>query len=301
MEYIKYLFNENAPQSFNSICLSAGSSKGIYQLGALHYLDSINKFSPINTFIGSSIGAVISCLLSCGYKPLELLTLICCDDLNNVLIHNIGLKQIFLEWGAISNKLLKEYIEKAIIDKLSYIPTFEDLYIHFGIIFICSAWCLTSSNHKVYFNYLDTPNVLISDAALASSSLPGVFTKMQIDDHYYLDGGLFDYCPLQFLLDFSEKYLYNNSITVMYTKSPNDNNPIIISSLIDYIKEIAYIPFYMQPIIIDINTISIKYKNIKYIELNCNCDDVTLNVSVKDKIIYFCDGYDQTKQKYYII
>ena len=110
MEYIKYLFNENAPQLFNSICLSAGSSKGIYQLGALHYLDSINNFSQINIFIGSSIGAVISCLLSCGYKPLELLTLICCDDLNNVLINNIGLKQILLEWGAINNKLLKKYI-----------------------------------------------------------------------------------------------------------------------------------------------------------------------------------------------
>ncbi len=299
MEYLKYLFNINSPNEINALCLSAGAAKGFYQLGACHYIDAKEKFKKINVFIGTSVGAAIACMFAIGYEPLEFFSRTCAEDMNECWEFDISLRQFFIEWGGIDNNKLKEYIQKAIIEKYGFIPTFEELYLNTGKIFICSSWCLNSINHKTYFNFIDTPDILISDAVIASCALPGVFTKVQIDKYFYLDGGLFDYCPIEYLLSFIKTHfdIKVNHIITFYTKSMGCNDDIKIDSLFDYLREIAYIPFFIQNPI-DINMIKNKYKNIpiNYIELNCEHNEITLTTSVQTRIKNFCNGYDQCKE-----
>jgi len=303
MEYIKYLFFDKHPKDIRALCLSAGAIKGIYQLGACHYLDTKNKLKYINTFIGTSVGSAIACMLAIGYEPLDFFSKICTDDINKCLEYDISLRQFLLEWGAINNKKFKEYIEKSIIEKLGFIPTFEQFYFLTGKIFICSAWCLNSEQHKTYFNFINTPDILISDAVIASCAIPGIFTKVKIDNNYYLDGGMFDCCPIDYLFHFLTKECNYDSIKecfILYTKSSVLNPVSEIHNLFDYLREIAYIPFLLQkqP---DKKTLQTKFKSfinpeyLRYIELICEYDEITLSVPVQNKIKNFCSGYEQTK------
>ena len=304
MEYLKYLFNLNIPKEINALCLSAGAAKGFYQLGACHYIDTKDKFNKINTFIGTSVGAAIACMFAIGYKPLEFFSRSCAEDMNECWEFDISLRQFLIEWGGIDNNKLKEYIQKAIIEKYGFIPTFEQLYLNSGKIFICSAWCLNNSTHKTYFNFMDTPDILISDAVIASCALPGVFTKVQIDKYYYLDGGLFDYCPIEYLITFIQSNfdVKVNNIITLYTKSMGCNEDIQIITLLDYLREIAYIPFFIQNPI-DSSKLQEKYKEIplKYIELNCEHNEITLSTSVQTRIKNFCNGYEQLKELEYLL
>ena len=60
MDYLNTLFYNTYPDEINAICLSAGASKGFYQLGSLHYLDTKiqhNKlYDSFNCFIGIRVG-----------------------------------------------------------------------------------------------------------------------------------------------------------------------------------------------------------------------------------------------------
>jgi predicted acylesterase/phospholipase RssA len=298
----------------NAICLSAGAAKGFYQLGACHFLNSISKLETINTFIGTSVGSALACLLCIGYDPLEFLSYLCTNDVNNCWDYEFSLQNLIIEWGVIDHIKLKNYLEKAILSKLGYIPTFEDIYINLGKIFICSAWCINSDNHKVYFNYINTPSVLVTDAVIASCAIPGLFTKVEINKKIYLDGALFDFCPLEYLISFLSTNFSSviGDIITIYAKSvPSStintvkNKENKIQTFLDYIKEISYIPFYIQKECNieeikkkygDLNSNSIFIKNIQYYVLNCDHNEITLNLDIKSRIKNFCDGYDQMKQ-----
>ncbi len=307
MEYIKYLFFENHPKSIQALCLSAGAVKGIYQLGACHYLATQNKLESINTFIGTSVGSAVAFMLAIGYEPLDFFSKICTDDINKCWEYDISLRQIVLDWGAINHKKFKEYVEECIIEKLGFLPTFEQFYFLTGKIFICSAWCLTSEQHKTYFNFLNTPDILISDAIIASCAIPGIFTKVKINNHYYIDGGIFDCCPIEYLFHFLTVDCHYKSESIkecyiLFTKSEVSNPNLTINNLFDYIREISYIPFLLQKQFTEEYVKKkfqsfIKPEYLNYIELICEYDEITLSVPVQNKIKNFCSGYEQMKNK----
>ena len=54
------------------LVLSSGGSKGLAHLGALSFYEMNNQLTNIHTYVGCSIGSMISLLLNVGYKASEL-------------------------------------------------------------------------------------------------------------------------------------------------------------------------------------------------------------------------------------
>ncbi len=289
---LPFLFHP-IPNRLNKVCcISAGAAKGFYQLGALHFLDSIGLLSEITIFIGSSVGAAIACMLAIGYEPLEFFSYTCTNDINKCWEYDLNLQNIVTKWGAIDNTHFKQYIETAILSKLGYIPTFEELYTYHNRCFICTAWCINSQHHQTYFNPFETPNVKISDAVMASCALPGIFSKVYIHSKCYLDGGLFDRLPVYYISQFCKEFkLPVDVIYAIDAKSTHFKVNEHITTLLDYLKGMLYIPFFMQQ----------EHKhvisNVKWIELECEHSEITLSLDVKHRINNFCNGYSQAKEK----
>lgn len=291
---LQYLFHP-IPSSKNKICcISAGAAKGFYQLGALHYLDSIGECSKFTIFIGSSVGSAIACMLAIGYEPLEFFSYTCTNDINKCFEYDLTLQNIFQQWGAIDIHILKKYIEEAIIRKIGFIPTFEELYLQYHKCFVCTAWCINSTHHQTYFNPFETPHVKISDAVLASCALPGIFTKMYIGNKCYIDGGLFDRLPVYYAYHFCLKY--HIPIDLLYIIDGQSTHFKVeeqVSSMLDYLKGMLYIPFFMQP---EINREKLKeVVDYVWISLECEHSEITLTLDVKDRINNFCNGFSSCK------
>ena len=304
MQYLSYLFNYSNVNKKNTIILSAGAAKGFYQLGALHYLYSnLNIQSEVNVFCGTSVGASIACLLACGYTPIDMFTYMCTNDINECWSYDFSLKRFIIDFGIIPIDKVKYYLENLIVNKMGFIPTFEELYHLTGNILLCPAWKIYTENdsHKTYFNYLNTPNTTILDGVIASCALPLIFTKCKIESNYYIDGGMFDRLCIDYTIQFLEIIKSNDSrfeIDKIYIIDGVGDDKLDKKdkhSLIEYIKQILFIPFFIQ----DKNGIE-KYKdkyNINYFKLMCEHFEVTLSLPVKQRIDNFCSGYSQIKLK----
>jgi hypothetical protein len=305
MQYLHFLFNQPNVNSKNTIVISAGAAKGFYQLGALHYLYSeLNIQSEINVFCGTSVGASIACLLACGYTPIDIFTYMCTDDINECWTYDFSLKRFLIDFGIIPIDKMKYYLENLIVKKMGFIPTFEELYYLTGHILVCPAWKIYTNNndHKTYFNYINTPNISILDGVIASCALPFIFTKCKIESDYYIDGGMFDRLCIDYTIHFLESITHDindkleiDKIYVIDGVGDDTLDKKDKHSLLDYIKQILFIPFFIQ----EKNSID-KYKdkyNIKYFKLLCEHFEVTLSLPVKQRINNFCSGYSQMKLK----
>lgn len=299
MQYLSYLFNEHNINK-NILIISAGAAKGFYQLGSLHYLYSTSNINlEFNTFCGTSVGASIACLLACGYTPIDIFTYMCTNDINECWNYDFSLKRFIIDFGIIPIDKIKYYLENLIINKLGFIPTFEELYYLTGNILICPAWKLYSNgDNKIYFNYLNTPNITILDGVIASCALPLIFTKCKVESDYYIDGGMFDRMCIDYTINFLETNLSKYNINYIYIidgVGDKTLNKIDKHSLLDYIKQILFIPFFIQ----ETNSVN-KHKdkyNIIYCKLLCEHFEVTLSLPVKQRIDNFCSGYSQMKLK----
>ena len=69
-DLIKQIDNDNIFLDFDTIVLAGGSTKGLLTLGALQYAYDNNIIKNINTFIGTSAGAILCFLLIIGYTPI---------------------------------------------------------------------------------------------------------------------------------------------------------------------------------------------------------------------------------------
>ena len=299
MTGLPYLFHPLVNKKNKICCISAGAAKGFYQLGALYYLYSSGYLADTTIFIGSSVGAAIACILAIGYDPIEFFSYTCTNDINECWKYDLSLHTILHQWGAIDHTRFKVYLEDAIRLKLGYIPTFEELYLIHSKCFICTSWCVNSLYHQTYFNPFETPNIKISDAVMASCALPGIFTKVYIHSNCYLDGGLFDRLPIYYSIHFCKQFkLEIDTLYVIDAKSTHFKVEKHIPTLLDYLKGMLYIPFFMQQDVKDtVMNLPEIGKHIIWIDLECEHSEITLTLDVKNRISNFCSGMSQAKEK----
>jgi hypothetical protein len=279
------------------ISLSSGATRGLYTLGALHAAECNGLLTHVKYYGGCSIGSIIAMLLAIGYKPIELFTVLCTNDISNTVeFGTIDLTEVLKNWGMLSTQPLRSYLSQHIISKYGGIPTFEELYKTTGNVLVCPAYRLKSSEPRVYFSHLTYPKMSVLDAVMLSSNIPFVFQAMSYEDYYYIDGGTFDLNPIAKVeemiradfgrLDVLPDYKILSITLDIRTTHEADGK---MKNVYDYIKEIAFLSMYCQQQIASTPTVD----NV-YLDTGSNAKSLALlKLDNKLKMKWFCSGLEQ--------
>lgn len=175
----------------DTLCFSSGGIQGLSFISGLKYLCDNNyiNLDKITTYVGTSIGSILSFLLILGYTPDELITFFLNYDFKK-LEPEIDLLIIEEKFGLDDGKriieLLSFFCEKKF--KLNDL-TLYDLYILTKKKFILNTTNF-NTGQEVILSYESTPNLSVITAIRMSSSIPLVYTPVYYNNNYYVDGAL---------------------------------------------------------------------------------------------------------------
>lgn len=279
---VNVIEKDNNIEDYDTLVLSGGSSKGIATLGALQYTYDNFLLKKVDKFIGTSSGAIISYLLSIGYTPIEIIVYICSNQLLEKLQH-FNIVAMINGVGALSFTPIYEQLEKMTIDKIGYIPTFQDLKTKFNKTLICVTYNFTEKKTE-YISYETYPNMPCLIALKMTSNLPLIFEKYKYGNNYYIDGGVSD----NFAIDIGDKLGKKVLGILLSSEVENFNHPD--SNILEYIYELMFIPISQ--------TIDHKIKNVsekcKIVILNyAHIKFFNFSINSKDKLELFSSGYQQ--------
>ena len=281
---------------YKALVLSSGAARGFYQLGALHAFDARHQLDDIKCFAGTSVGAIICLLLAVGWKPINLFSHTCTEDISQFFDFNsLDITRALDKWGMMDPNKLREYIKRMIITKWGGIPTFADLYKH-NITFICTAYRMRHHAPKVYFSHHTHPNMSCLDAAMLSANIPLVFQSTRYDGDFYIDGGTFDQNPVRYVLDYMklhdmlepEDKILNISLDLRNFEGSRDIDGEI-KNISEYVKEIIFLCMYAQD---DLTTHSSKHLDLLKLHTDIKAA-YNLQLDNKIKIKWFCSGLRQ--------
>ena len=117
----------------NATCLvlPSGGIKGVYLLGALHYLYETCGMDHIQSYYGTSIGSIISGLLIIGFTPMEILIVICVKKIVSCLIDAFNIGYMLTDKKLIDTNVFISLLTSIIQERIGYIPTLGELYSNF--------------------------------------------------------------------------------------------------------------------------------------------------------------------------
>jgi NTE family protein len=187
------------------LALEGGGAKGAYHVGAVKAL--IENGYEFGAVTGTSIGSINAAMIA--QKDIETLekiwremkysTLFDIDEdkLQRALNINLDIHLIRYLSKRLGNALKEGGIDTAKIRGILEAHIDEDKIrasdIKFGLVTVCV------SDKKAQELFIeDIPQGKLIDYIMASSSLP-VFKTMTIDEKKYLDGGVYDNCPVHML------------------------------------------------------------------------------------------------------
>lgn len=192
-----------------NLVLSGGGVKGILHLGALKTLEEKTILKNIKNYGGASSGSIIALLICIGYTYNDIMIIFL--KINIDKFYDISDIFEFLNiYGLINldplEKLLRVLLENKF--KKKYL-TFNELYnltkktLHVNSINL-------NTTKETIFNYINTPDIDIIDACLASSSLPFIFPPKLINNEHYIDAFAVNNCPCNMFENDSENTICLN-------------------------------------------------------------------------------------------
>ena len=140
-------------------------------------LDEYNLIDNIKN--GSSIGALIAFHLALGYNYNDVMYLFLKINSDKLIDENVF---TFTDYGLCNLSKIKIYLESIVEIKFKKSISFLELYELTKTIHITSI--NINLNQEEIFNYINTPDVNIVDAVVASSSI--AFAQ-KINNNYYID------------------------------------------------------------------------------------------------------------------
>jgi TAG lipase/steryl ester hydrolase/phospholipase A2/LPA acyltransferase len=170
----KRRFFNRAARSFgrSALLLSGGASLGLFHIGVIEELMEQHLLPQVIT--GASAGSIIGGFLA-THTDEELEQALKPDELNYHWVRVFGLSNVIKGDGVLDPKQLRRSIDRNIQDL-----TFLEAYEKTGRILNISISPADPHQFPRLLNYLSSPNVLIRQAALASSAIPGLFPPVQL-------------------------------------------------------------------------------------------------------------------------
>ncbi len=189
------------------IVLGPGGIKGFLELGALLFLEERGYLKNVSTYVGVSIGAIISFLLVVGYKVPEIIKISSSfnvfHEISFLWKHDVSLSQnlqtqltqINNHAGILPNTFIKDKLSELVKQKYGYIPTLKQLKLTTGLTLTCVTTNLTLRRPE-YINYETDPDLMCIDPVLMSANIPFIFYKLIHKGNIYVDGALSDPYPV---------------------------------------------------------------------------------------------------------
>lgn len=197
------------------LVLSGGGAKGIAHIGVIKALE--DNDIPIDCLTGTSMGAVVGSLYSCGYSPEQMMDLITSKVFLNCstgtidpdltyyfsqreptpewLSVNVSLKTV--EDGSISSQIIPSSLISPLPMNIEFLNLFtpytEQIKGDFNNLFVPFR-CVCSdvyNKHKVVLH-----SGSLGNAVRASMSFPTVFRPIEINGLLMYDGGIYDNFPV---------------------------------------------------------------------------------------------------------
>ncbi len=156
------------------LVLSGGAARGFAHVGVLKALHEL-KINP-QVVSGTSVGAIVGAFYADGYTPEEMIDLFVKKKLLNLFSVTLPKKGLLKVSGLLT--LLKDNLRA---------KSFEDLKLPFYV-----AACNYHTGEVHYFN----KGVLI-EKIIASSSIPVIFTPVNINGQFFIDGGIVNNMPIE--------------------------------------------------------------------------------------------------------
>ena len=259
---------------------SAGSMGGLAFIGAWKHLEERGLSSGIIGFAGSSSGSIMATLASIGYSSEEL------ERLGKYLKYeqlvNLQLFGLFENMGLETGDKIEELIRELIARKTGNGNiTFRALERLTGRQLYITGSCLDEEK-CYYFCAKDTPDMPVVRAIRISIALPWIFAAVKHEDKVYVDGGLYDPCPVSvFPRDETVALRVVNNTTV-----ERDLHPFLHYSLTILFSMYRRLHRAHYAMIRD---------NYRFIEIDTGADSLSLDVSKKQRVAIIRAGYQQTK------
>lgn len=221
---------------YNTLCLSSGGIRGFYLLGAIKYLvdKKIIDMNNINTFIGTSIGSIISLLLSIGHSIDTLINIFYTMDFSKLDIE-LNFDNIFENYGIDNATKIITVIQTLLYDKINlYDISFKNLFekTKKEIKIISVNY---SKQKEVLFSYKTSPNMSVILAIRMSISIPFIFNPVKYKGDLYIDGAILNHFGIEYCnLDSSIALCFNED----FEKINKD-----VNNLFDFIMGIMSIVY----------------------------------------------------------
>jgi predicted acylesterase/phospholipase RssA len=273
---------------YDTLVLSGASTKGLVTLGAVQYAYDNFLLKNIQTYIGTSSGAMICYLLAINYSPVDIMVYISTNQLMEKMQH-FNIVAMIQGRGAISFNNIQEQLEKMSISKLGYLPTLNDLKEKYGKTLICVTHNLTQDRTE-YLSWETHPNLPCITALRMSANLPLIFENYKYGECLYVDGGISD----NFAIDIGEKK--GEKILGIYLSTKDNvckNEPDI--NTLEFIYKLMVVPV-NQHIEHKIRNSTSKSK-IVYITHN-KLNFFQFDVPPSVKLDMFSSGYIQMEKKF---
>ena len=176
------MFSRKSKKHKLGLALSGGGARGFSHLGSAKAL--IEAGYQYNIISGTSMGAIIGCVLADGYSPEEILEMITKTDLKSFVNPHIS-----------SNSFMSMKGARDILERILRSKNIEDLKIPFIAV--------ATDIRKGEIHYFTNGNII--DAVIASASIPVVYEPTIIDGSVYVDGGVLNNLPVRCIRENCEK------------------------------------------------------------------------------------------------
>lgn len=193
--------NLHLEPKYNNLVLSGGSVKAIAHIGAIKKLidEKLIDLKKLKAVAGSSAGVLLGALIVMGFSIDEIWDFILNLDFKKLIKPEFLL---FFKCGGIeSGDTIRNLFEEILTKKTGIKQiNFKQLYDITHIHFIVTASNLTEKK-EIYYDYINTPDFVVSMAIRISISLPGLFVPVVIDNNTYIDGGVLNNYPMNLFQD----------------------------------------------------------------------------------------------------
>jgi NTE family protein len=178
-------------QTWEYAIFSGAGSNGILHIGALRLVEMIIELSCGKTlteyfkgFAGTSVGALIALMVTVGLKTQDMLEY-AKVHLDDFLTCRFSMKNFVHKQAFRNNKSIFDFTHLLLpYNNITFKQLFEQTNITLSI---CA--CDLQNSYLQTFDHLQTPNVQVDRAIVASMSIPFIFPPVQIQNRLYIDGG----------------------------------------------------------------------------------------------------------------